>query len=67
MNHPPCKDCPERGCGTKHDTCEKFAEWQKINDRRKAQREQDAVIDNVVLHHRHVAFRIWQKRGGRGK
>lgn len=23
----PCKNCPERGCGEKHDTCEPFIRW----------------------------------------
>lgn len=25
----PCKNCPERGCGIKHDTCDKYAAYAK--------------------------------------
>ena len=28
MKQPPCKDCPERGCGKKHDTCKSYQEWK---------------------------------------
>jgi len=29
MRTAPCKDCPEAGCGSKHDTCEKYREWDR--------------------------------------
>lgn len=25
----PCKTCPNKGCGPKHDTCELYLEWTK--------------------------------------
>ena len=65
MRQAPCKTCPDRGCGSRHDTCEKYAEWVALNDRRKADKDRDAIADNVILKHRHVAFRIWQKKGRR--
>ena len=24
----PCKDCKDRGCGAKHETCEQYAKWK---------------------------------------
>jgi hypothetical protein len=29
MRQAPCKDCPESGCGSKHDTCERYQEWDR--------------------------------------
>lgn len=28
----PCKDCPDRGCGERHDSCEPFRIWKKERD-----------------------------------
>jgi hypothetical protein len=28
MKQPPCRDCPEKGCGEKHDTCKSYQEWK---------------------------------------
>ena len=27
MRKPPCGNCPEKGCGGKHDTCGKYLAW----------------------------------------
>ena len=27
----PCKDCPDKGCGSKHDTCEPYQAWCREN------------------------------------
>lgn len=29
MKQAPCKDCPAKGCGSYHDECEKYIEYQK--------------------------------------
>lgn len=29
MKRAPCLDCPDKGCGPKHDTCEKYQEFKK--------------------------------------
>ena len=29
MKRSPCSDCPEKGCGAKHDTCEKYQDWNR--------------------------------------
>lgn len=26
----PCKDCPRKGCGTYHDQCEQYQEYQRF-------------------------------------
>lgn len=28
----PCKDCPEKGCGAKHATCEAYIAYRKTAD-----------------------------------
>lgn len=28
----PCKDCPEKGCGAKHTTCEAYIAFRKAAD-----------------------------------
>ena len=28
----PCGDCPEKGCGAKHTTCEAYIEYRKAAD-----------------------------------
>ena len=28
----PCKDCPEKGCGPKHATCEAYTAYRKAAD-----------------------------------
>ena len=27
MKTAPCITCPDKGCGSRHDTCEKYKEW----------------------------------------
>ena len=35
----PCKDCPDKGCGVRHDTCEAFLAWrEKVDARNEAER-----------------------------
>lgn len=29
MNWPPCANCPDKGCGSRHDTCEKYQAWDR--------------------------------------
>lgn len=66
MESSPCKTCEKQGCGAYHSQCEPFQRWLKLNEERKKKRHEEAILDNVVSHHRHVNFRIWVKdRGGR--
>ena len=68
METSPCKTCERQGCGAYHSKCDKFQRWSQLNEERKKQRQEEAILDNVVNHHRHVSFRIWVKdRGGRRK
>lgn len=45
MKGSPCAKCPEKGCGSRHDTCEIYQEWNK--ERKEAlkirQREMESV------------------------
>lgn len=35
----PCRHCPDKGCGPRHDTCEQYIEWRKrIDERNEAER-----------------------------
>lgn len=66
MKESPCKTCEMQGCGAFHSSCKKYLEWMALNEERKKKRTQEAILDNVVNHHRHVAFSIWVKdKGGR--
>ena len=65
MTQSPCKDCPYRGCGARHDTCEPFLEWQKLNDQRRQANSTERVLDNMILKHRHTTFRLWAKKSRR--
>ena len=38
----PCIECPERGCGEKHDTCEQFAEYKEWKRSIRAKKNLDA-------------------------
>jgi hypothetical protein len=29
MKRTPCKDCPDKGCGSYHDKCSEYLEWAK--------------------------------------
>lgn len=44
----PCKDCPERGCGAKHDTCEAYQAFVKscAEAREQRRREVEAVSNH---------------------
>ena len=45
MIHSPCVNCPEIGCGSKHDTCEKFKEFQRaIDERNKEDRKNKEYV-----------------------
>ena len=45
MKQAPCKDCPEKGCGSKHDTCERYQEWDR---ERKAYLQQKSVECEII-------------------
>lgn len=42
MKHAPCKTCPDKGCGSRHDSCPAYQEWRA---------EMDAVREAVAKHH----------------
>lgn len=63
MKHAPCKSCKRRGCGSYHDQCPAYQEWAAEMERQRQAASQEAIIDNVVMKHRHVAYAIWAKKG----
>ena len=48
----PCKDCPDKGCGSRHDTCESYQAWRRENDKVKARRAADAEKNNFFMERR---------------
>lgn len=37
----PCRECPEKGCGAKHNTCEKYKAWRSALDDINKERQKD--------------------------
>ena len=37
----PCKDCPQKGCGSYHDQCEKYQSWSAEQKRIKQQQREE--------------------------
>ena len=48
MKNAPCKDCPERGCGTKHDTCEAYQEWLAERIASKQEQTRHRLVQNAI-------------------
>lgn len=53
MKQPPCKDCPSKGCGPKHDTCKNYQEWKAevnaVHDKMGAEAQTTGRIVESVL------------------
>lgn len=58
----PCGDCPERGCGAKHDTCVKY---QAFVEQCKRERERRKEECEVVNNHYDRIRRMIKRRNGR--
>ena len=59
----PCRDCPERGCGAKHDTCEAYQEYVKQREiMREAHRKE---VDATKNHYDRIRRMIRSKEGKR--
>lgn len=65
MRSAPCKKCERRGCGSYHDECAEFLAWTKENELLKQAKMEEALADTIILHHRHVAYKIWAKTSRR--
>ena len=44
----PCVDCPEAGCGIKHDTCEKFLEFREKVDALRAKQKHASTMNYLA-------------------
>lgn len=57
----PCKDCPEKGCGKKHDTCEKYQRY--VREREEMRRTRKAEVEAANNHYERIR-RMTRRRGG---
>jgi hypothetical protein len=49
MKQPPCRDCPEKGCGEKHDSCEEYQEWKaEIAKERERSGEESRIRGDIA-------------------
>ena len=39
----PCKECPDKGCGSYHDQCEKYQEWISEQNNIKDKKKNDSI------------------------
>lgn len=59
----PCKDCPEKGCGPKHDTCQLYQQWKKENPP-----EKTSYVNPTIGHSRRMHNKtLYQTRQGKRK
>lgn len=58
----PCMDCPERGCGAKHDTCERYQAF--VAERAREREERKAVVEANTCHYDRIRRMIRQRKGG---
>ena len=42
MSNAPCKNCPNKGCGSYHSQCEKYIAFQKECEEARKQRKNEA-------------------------
>lgn len=62
MPTPPCKNCPNSGCGTYHDKCELYLEFKRKEDERKRKNRELNMIAYDVNARINVTKK---KKGGR--
>lgn len=59
----PCKDCPERGCGAKHDTCETYQAFIAHCEHVRQERKKDIEARNN--HYDRIRRMVRQREGKR--
>lgn len=63
MTTSPCATCPDKGCGSRHDTCEKYQKW--ISDKEAILEKQRKEIEfNTFKIERIQAFKESKWKGG---
>lgn len=65
MNDAPCRKCDRRGCGAYHDICPTYKEWAEKKAKQRLAETEERMADNIIMKHRHTAFRIWAKKSRR--
>ena len=64
MRKPPCTECPEKGCGSKHDSCESYQAWVKEKEEiMNREREEKASI--TFMFNRIESFKRGKKGGAK--
>lgn len=64
----PCKDCKEKGCGAKHDTCERYRAFRErkeleSQERVKTQTANRLMVDGVMrVTKRNRLFKLWRSK-----
>lgn len=62
MPTPPCKDCPNSGCGTYHDECELYLEFKRKESERKSKNKELNMVAYDISSRINVTKK---KKGGR--
>lgn len=45
MRVPPCKDCPNRGCGSYHDKCREYQEYKREREKIAKAKRRESFAD----------------------
>lgn len=61
----PCKDCPNKGCGSFHSQCEPYQEAMKRNEELKAERDKNRETRDYV-HENHKRIERYIRHSRRG-
>ena len=49
MGQAPCKTCPMRGCGSKHDTCRLYQAYRRGREEELRQQKENHEVVSVVI------------------
>ena len=58
----PCKSCPNKGCGSYHDVCEKYLPWQAENEAENIRRQERYDAQFTSHPNKETALRKSMKR-----
>ena len=66
MKTAPCITCPDKGCGSRHDTCEKYKEWDgKRKEILKKQKEEIESNSFQIERIRRFKGKKWDEKTNR--
>ena len=59
----PCIDCPDKGCGEKHDSCEEYRAWKNDHDETSQWlRDQVPILSEAALKGHHTKLKRGKSR-----